>query len=936
MSPAYENPNERPGRTLHCTPLNLMNKTTNRMAQACAVTLAAVALLGNNPMALAVELTHLRCEYRDNPLGIDVAKPRLTWQLEDLKSEIRGQGQAAYQVLVASTPGLLAKDQGDLWDSGKVKSDRTTQIEYCGKPLASHQAAYWKVRVWDAHDRMSVSMDPATWSMGFSSQGEWRAKWIGRDDGVSSGPGNGDEKFLPATHLRKEFKLEKLPQRAVLYLTSLGVAEPHLNGSVVGADCLSPGWTDFNKRIYYRAYDVTGQLKAGPNVLGAVLGDGWYRGHLSIIGQNIYGKTTRLLAQLHLFFADGSSQVVSTDEAWKGGFGPILEADIYAGETYDARLEMSGWDKPGFNDAAWKPVDFGANVNPAIQANPGAPVRQTGEIEAVALTHPKPGLAVYDYGRNFSGWTRLKVTAPAGTRVVMRFAEMLNSDGTAYRKNLRAARAMDTYVCKGGGEETWEPRFTYHGFQYVEVEGLPEAAGSEAVLGIIAGSNLPLTGSFECSDAIMTRTAVNQRVTIRANLLDLPTDCPQRDERMGWTDYHEVVASTLYEADAASLLTKWVTDLVDARLPSGAYPMIAPDVHHFPWSPGWADSGVLIPWTMYFVYGDTRLVGRYYNEIAGQLEVYKKQSKDFVVEPIANALGDWLAPDMSTPKELIATALFARGAQAMAEMARALGKADAAAAFADLHRSIRMAFQKKFIAANGTIGSDSQGGYVLALAYDLLEPEQARQAADKLVAAIEKRGGHLSTGMVTTHLLLPVLSKAGRTDAAYHLLAQTTCPSWGYFLQMGATSMWERWDSKTEKGYHGDGMNSFNHANLGTCTEWFYRTVLGIDATEPGFGKLRLKPEPGGELTWARGHYDSPHGRIASEWKIENRQFVWNVTIPINTTAEVYVPAKDQTGVTESGKPAAQANGVKFLRMDNNAAVYAIGSGTYRFQSALP
>ena len=886
----------------------------------------------------AMSVANPRCEYRDNPLGIDVAKPRLSWVMEDRsqKSEVRGQRQTAYQVLVASSEKLLKKNQGDLWDSGKVNSDQSTQIEYSGKPLASHQFAYWKVRVWDSNDSMTVSKEPALWSHGLSSQADWRAKWIGRDDGQSSGPGNRDEKFLPATYLRKEFTLQKLPQKAMLYMTSLGVAEPHLNGGKVGVDFLSPGWTDFNQRIYYRAYDVTGQLKAGANVLGAILGDGWFRGHLSIIGQNIYGKQTRLLAQLHLFFADGSSQVVASDETWAGGFGPILEADIYAGETYDARMEIKGWDKPGFHGAGWKPVDLGTSVKPLIQANPGAPVRRTGELKTLAVTHPKPGLAVYDYGRNFSGWARLKVTAPAGTKVVMRFGEMLNPDGTVYRKNLRAARAADTYVCQGGREEIWEPRFTYHGFQYVEVEGLPKAAGPAALTGIIAGSDLRPSGNFECSDEIMTRTAANQRTTIRANLVDLPTDCPQRDERMGWTDYHEVVASTLYEQDAASLLTKWVTDLVDARLPSGSFPMIAPDVHHFPWSPGWADSGVLIPWTMYFVYGDTRLVGRYYHEIAGQLEVYKQNSKDFVIQPLPDALGDWLAPDMSTPKELIATALYARCAEVMAEMARALGKADDAAAFADLHRSIRAAFQKSFIAADGTIGSDSQGGYILALAYDLLEPEQARPAADKLIAAIEKRDGHLSTGMVTTHLLLPTLSKVGRTDVAYRLLAQTTCPSWGYFLKMGAASMWERWDAKTEKGYHASGMNSFNHANLGTCTEWFYRSVLGIDAAEPGFGKLCLKPEPGGNLSWAKGGYDSPHGRIGSDWKIDNHQFIWNVRIPANTTATVYVPAQAAAGVTESGKPASQAEGVTFLRMEKSAAVYAVGSGSYRFQSTLP
>jgi alpha-L-rhamnosidase len=851
---------------------------------------SVLGMLCSGAILNAAEVRDLRCEYRTSPLGIDIRSPRLSWVIE---SDSRGEIQTAYQVLVASSPNLLRHDKGDLWDSGKVKSDRSTQIEYLGRRLVSHQPAWWKVRVWGAK--------------------------------------NGKEKFLPATYLRKEFTLGRTPERAVLYITSLGVAEPHLNGSRVGEDYLSPGWTDFNKRVYYRAYDVTDRLKPGANAIGAILGDGWYRGHLSIIGQNIYGRQTRLLVQLHLFFADGSSQVIVSDESWKGTFCAVVEADIYAGETYDARKEFKGWDAPAFNDADWMPVDLGAKVNPTIQANPGAPVRRTGEISTVAVTRPKPGLAVYDYGRNFSGWARLRITAPSGTRIVMRFGEMLNPDGTVYRKNLRAARATDTYVCKGIGEETWEPRFTYHGFRYVEVEGLPLTAGPETLTGIIVGSSLPLTGNFECSDAIMTRTAANERCTIRANLVELPTDCPQRDERMGWMDYHEVVASTLYEQDAATLLTKWMADMVDARLPDGAFSMISPDVHRFPWSPGWADSGVLIPWTMYFVYGDTRLVSRYYHEIAGHLETYRTHSSGFVVQPVG--LGDWLAPDMSTPKELIGTALYARCAEVMAKMAQALGKAQDAAAFADLHRSVREAFQKKFVRPDGTIGSDSQGGYALAIAYDLLEPEQARQAADKLVAAIEKRDGHLSTGMVTTHLLLPALSKAGRTDIAYRLLAKTTFPSWGYFLNMGAASMWERWDAKTEKGFHPDGMNSFNHAKLGTCTEWFYRTVLGIDAAEPGFGKILLKPEPGGNLTWARGFYDSQHGRIGSDWKVENSQFVWNVRIPANTTAMVHVPAKEPASVTEAGKPLERVTDVKVVSRESSAVVVEIGSGTYEFRS---
>jgi alpha-L-rhamnosidase len=632
-----------------------------------------------------------------------------------------------------------------------------------------------------------------------------------------------------------------------------------------------------------------------------------------------------------VFYADGSSDIVASDGSWTAGFGPILAADLYAGETYDARLEADGWDRPGFANSDWRPVQAGTQLSPVVQAAPGAPVQCTGEIHPVAITRPKPGLAVVDFGRNFAGWMRLRISAPAGTKIAMRFGEMLNADGTVYRDNLRGARATDCYICKGAGAEVWEPRFTYHGFQYAEVEGLPAAPDPKTFTGIIVGSALPLTGSFACSNDIMTRTADNMRCTIRANLIDVPTDCPQRDERMGWMDYHEVAASTLYEQDAASLFTKWMADIADARLKDGGFSMIAPDVHRFGWSPGWADSSVLIPWTMYSVYADTRLCRRYYREMAGHVDYYQRHATTLVGPDVG--LGDWLAPDMSTPKPLISTALFAHGARNMSLMAQALGKADDAARYRQLFQEIRSAFQKKFIHPDGTIGSGSQGGYALALAYEVLDSDQIRQASEHLVAAIDARGGHLSTGMVTTHLLLPALSKVGRTDAAYRLFTQETYPSWGYFLKLGATSMWERWDGKTEKGYYEPSMNSFNHANLGTCSEWFYRTVLGIDSQGPGFQSIIIKPIPGGGLTWAKGHYDSPHGRISVAWSADGRGFDLNVGIPANTTALVFIPAADASAVQESGQRAAVSEGVTFVRQEGGNAVFSVGSGTYAFRA---
>ncbi len=878
----------------------------------------------------AAEVKLLRAEYRANPLGIDSPSPRLSWIVE---SDRRGDVQTGYQVLVASTPELLARQQGDLWDSAKVASDRQNQVEYAGKPLASHTACYWKVRVWDRDGQPSPWSQPALWSMGLLKPEDWQAKWIGYDQAPPAQ--SGGKTYWPATYLRKDFTLTRQPVWACLYVSALGEVEPRLNGRKVGSDFFVPGWTDYHKRVYYRCYDVSHDLHIGSNALGAILGDGWFRGNLSIIGQNIYGRKTRLLAQLQLRYADGSTGVIASDASWKAGTGPILQTDHYDGETYDARREIPGWDQAGYNDSAWHRVETGAELVPVVQAAPGAPVRATGELKVVKITEPRAGLSVFDLGQNFAGWVRLRVIAPAGTKIVMRFGEMLQPDGAVYRTNLRSARATDTYYCKGGGEEIWEPRFTYHGFQYVEVEGLPSKATSETLTGIVVGSDLPPVGSFKCSSGIINRLASNMRWTLRSNLFDLPTDCPQRDERMGWMDYHEVAPSALYEFDASTLLTKWVADIMDAKKADGGFSQISPDVHGFPWSPAWADSSVLIPWMMFRTYGDTRLAGRYYDQLAGHLEFYRTRCHDYVGPD--EGYGDWLALDSSTPKSLISTAQFARCTAAMVELAQALGKREEAAANRQLLQNIRKGFQKKFLHADGTIGSNSQGGYALALGFDLLDAEQIPRAAGCLVAAIEAKGDHLSTGMVTTHLLLPALSKGGRPDVACRLLAQKTFPGWGYFLEQGATSMWERWDSKTERGFHPDPMNSFNHANLGACTQWFYHDLAGIqcDPTAVGFKHIVIKPAAVGDLKWVHARYDSLYGRIVSRWQREGETLMFDVTIPANTMATVHVPAKAGTVVTESGKPAGQAEGVKFLRMDAAATVFDVGAGQYRFKSTI-
>ncbi len=1041
----------------------------------------------------------LRCEYLVDPLGIGEVQPRLSWMSE---CEQRGWKQTAYRLLVASSRALLDRESGDLWDTGRQESDRSTQIAYGGKPLTSRMRCYWKVRVWDGDGKASAWSDAAVWSMGLLEGSDWKADWIGWDAVPSAGKEAGEaaeelfvkaaswiwypagspaqsapvgqrffrrsfdvpagrkvksavvqgtadnafalmlngrrvlkgssfkncetaditaqirsgvntlaveasnlgdapnpagmicglrivfesgppltiltdsawrvsdrkdkdweksdyqdegwknarvlgkygcgpwgsfatgrpkkKRYLPSPHLRKEFAVAGKVSRASLYVTSQGVAEMRLNGKRVGDEFFMPGWTDYRKRIYYRTYDVTAMLRQGSNAIAGILGDGWFRGNISIKGQNQYGRKIRLLTQLHIDYADGRSETVISDPSWKASFGPILESDMQAGETYDARREMPGWDSVGFDDSKWASVDTGSDIKPLIQAYPGVPVRRTQELPTLKLTEPKAGAYVFDLGQNFSGWIRLKVSGEAGEKVVMRFGEMLNADGTVYTANLRSARATDTYILKGGGEEVWEPHFTFHGFRYVEIAGLSGKPTPDAVTGIVIHSDAPLTSSFECSNPLLNRLHSNIVWGQRSNYLEVPTDCPQRDERLGWTgDTQVFIRSGCYHQDVAAFFTKWMVDLVDTQTADGRFGNQAP-VFHGHGSPAWADAGTICPWTIYKVYGDTRLIGRHYEAMARFIDACRRKG----LKGPGGGFGDWLAVGSSTPKDLISAAYFGYSTSLMAEMAEALGKTQDAARYNKLFEEIRANFQKTFVKADGTIAGHSQTAYCLALHFDLLTGKQREQAAAHLVERIKAKNYHLSVGFVGVPILLPTLTEIGRSDLAYRLIQNKSYPSWGYSIEQGATTIWERWNSYTKKDGFGDvKMNSFNHYAYGSCSEWMFRSMLGIETDGAGFQRLTMKPALGEGVIWARGHYDSIHGRIGSNWKRDGRTFEWLVTVPANTTATVYVPAAKVTDVTESGRPAKNADGVTFLRTETDRAVFRVGSGQYAFAS---
>jgi alpha-L-rhamnosidase len=752
------------------------------------------------------------------------------------------------------------------------------------------------------------------------------------------GPWNSFAKtYLAATQVRKDFTLSQLPGRAVLYVTGQGLVEPHVNGAKVGGDCFLPGWTDYHLRLYYRAYDVTSRLQQGSNTLGAILGDGWYRGNCAFDGQNYYGTKTRLLAQLYLFYPDGPTQVIASDASWQGGFGPIREGDNQAGETYDARLELPGWDSPGFSNAAWTNVTTGAEISPIIQAHPAEPVRTNQVFAPVGITQPQPGLYVVNFGQNIAGWARLQVSnQPAGRRIVMRFGERLNPDGTVFRDNLTTALAMDTYICKGGGAETWEPRFTYHGFQYLEVQGFAQPPTANTFTAVSVRADLAEAGAFACSNGQINQIYSNMLWSVRDNYFDVPTDCPQRAERAGWCDGIEIMGTGMFNMQAESYFNKWSQDIVDtkARATQSDYGHQAPLVSDDGFAAGWQDSVVFVPYYLYQTYGDLRPAQRFYTNMVSHLAYYAANASGFIGPN--NGYGDWVSVDNSTPLTLISTAFYARCAGMMAEMAQALGKPSDAAAYGLLHTNICSAFQAGFVAADGTVGSGSEGGYALALGFHLLTPAQIALAKGKLAAAVSAQNGHPSTGMVTTHLLLPALTGIGRSDLAYQMLAKKDYPSWGYEIGVGATTIFELWNSVNVDGTvntNQDGMNSLNHANFGACAEWFYRDILGIDVLLPGFRGIIIAPQVGGGLTAAQGCYDSIQGPISNAWTFAGSLFNMNVAIPPNTTAQIWVPTTNASAITESGAPAASSPGVTYVGVSNNSAIYAVGSGNYVFSS---
>jgi alpha-L-rhamnosidase len=886
----------------------------------CLATVAAAA-------AAPPQVDRLRCEYLENPLGIDVAKPRLDWLM---RGDERGQRQTAYQVLVATTPELLKQDNADLWDSGPVESDRSIQIEYAGKPLPSHARCWWKVRVWDKDNRPTNWSKPAQWSMGILDPAGWQAKWIAYTKDL---PYDAQwTQSAPSPVFRKSFEIGQPIRSATVSVCGLGFYELHLNGGKVGDHVLDPAFTRYDRRALYVTYDVTGLLKQGQNAIGAMLGNGWYNSYARDawdFDKAPWRDRPTLLLQFRIVLADGTVQTVASDGSWRATIGPVVRDGIRNGEVYDASREMSGWDTPGYNDSSWGAAEVVAGPKGVLRAQmlPAAKIMET--ITPVAVTEPKPGVFVVDMGRNIAGWTRLKVAGPAGTRVVMRSGERLNPEGLLDASIIRmhvhsGTFQTDTYILKGQGTEVWEPRFTYNGFRYVEVTGFPGKPSVDNFRGMVIHTAFRDAGSFECSNDLLNKIQTLTLRSYRGNFADgYPTDCPHR-EKNGWTgDAHLAAEQAMYNFDNTAAYRKWMNDFADEQQPDGNLPGIVPTSGWgYQWGngPAWDSASVLIPWYLYQYCGDTRVLADHYEGMRRYVDYMTARSKDHLV---SHGLGDWVPANTETPVIVTSSGYYFIDAMIVSNTAGILNKADDFEKYQTLGLEIRSAFNAKLYKGNGIYANGSQTALSCAIYQALADYKERGLAVARLAENVKRNGYHLDTGILGAKYIFHALSANGQHELAYRIATQTTAPSYGDWIRRGATTLWEDW---------GDGA-SRNHIMFGDISAWFYQTLGGInlDPDEPAFKRTIIRPQPVGDLQWVRARHESPYGTVACQWRRSGKGLTVNVTIPPNTTAKVHVPAGSEQSVSESGGPASKAPGVEFLRMEDGAAVFAVVSGKYEF-----
>ena len=896
--------------------------------------------MGEAPHALRV--LGLSCESLQNPMAVDERIPMLSWQVD---GDGRDRRQSAYRIVVDTDRMHVNSGVGHEWDSGKVASDATLHVCYGGRPLRPRARHWWSVEVWDEHGQKSAPSEIAWWETGWMGEA-WPGCWLTR-------PGRGPEGVAPpaataydnewqalaVAHLRRSFFVDRPVLRARLYATALGVYEPRLNGRRVSPDVLSPGWTDYHRRVEHQAYDVTPLLQRGENVMGVLLGEGWYSGYIGFLRKRPaqhYGNEPQFRAVLDIELDDGERLRIVTDREWRFALGPHVFSDLLHGERYDARLEQQGWDRAGFDDSTWVQPGLSDGSQGAIEAARAPPIRVTRTLTAKKVHRAPDGSWVFDLGQNMVGRVQLTVRNLArGAAVRLQHAEALNEDGSVYVANLRSTRQEDVYVARGAPEEIYEPTFTVHGFRFVAVHGFPSEPELDTIVGKVIHNELPETSSFECSSPLLNQLYANIVWGQRGNFLAVPTDCPQRDERMGWTADAQLFARTAaYNMDIAAFFGKWLIDIRDAQSADGVFQNIAPCAP-FPGggAPAWGDAGVILPVFLFEFYGDTRLLRRCYPSMRAWMSYLERHNPSGIRNrELFQNFGDWLSIDADTPKVVLATAYYAWQAKLMVKAAIALGITEDAALFDALFSKIRAAFSEAFVAADGTVTGDTQTGYLLALFTGLISEPRDRAVAH-LVRNIESRGVRLTTGFIGARHLCPILTEFGHGDLAYRLALSESFPSWGYSVRQGATTIWERWDGWTpERGFQSPKMNSFNHFALGSIGEWLFEHVVGIgdDRSGDAFKRIRLRPTPGPGIDWCRGSYRSVRGLIESFWCIEGEDFIYECAIPANTTATLELPFRDTSQMDVDG--AAVGPRVAKSETEDGRTALVVGSGRYRIR----
>ncbi len=884
-----------------------------------------------------VKIQNLLTENLTNPIGLDVAVPRFSWQLLANK---RGVLQAAYEIRMGANSALLTKGKGIIWGTGKVNSDSSVHVTYSGVPLLSGKRYFWQVRVWDNDGQPSAWSETAFWQTALLSTADWKAKWI---EAPEPDPGQ-----QPSPLFRKQFTTGKKVQSATAYITSHGLYEAQINGQKVGDAFLTPGWTSYNKRLQYQTYDVTGLLKNGANAIGVTLGSGWYRGFIGFSGQNnFYGKKLSLLLQIDITYTDGSVDQIVSDGSWKTSTGAITASEIYDGETIDARLEKPAFATDGYDDSKWGAVTIDEKIGyGTLVATYNEPVRKHETFKAIHIFKTPLGEQVVDFGQNLVGWVVIKAKGSSGDKIKVWHAEVLDKLGNFYTTNLRAAKAEDEYILKGGGEEIFQPHFTFHGFRYIKIEGYPGELNPDDFTAVALYSDMKPTGSFSSNDALINQLQHNIQWGQKGNFLDVPTDCPQRDERLGWTGDAQVFSRTAtFNMNVNNFFAKWLKDVAADQNEAGSVPFVVPNVlgAGAVGSTGWADVSTIIPWNMYLAYGDKRILETQYASMKAWVGYMQSKTKNDLWNTGFH-FGDWLfyRPEDDndgraavTNKYLIAQCFYAHSTQLLINAASVLGKTDDVTTYTQLLQKIKTAFLNEYATPNGGLVSGTQTAYVLALNFDMFPENLRAQAAARLAENVESYDNHLTTGFLGTPYLCHVLTRFGYTNIAYKLLLQQTYPSWLYPVKMGATTIWERWDGiKPDSSFETPSMNSFNHYSYGAIGDWMYRAVVGIDTYADGVGYKHIKvmPHIGEGLTNASATLQTYYGELSSSWKVENGTTTLNVEIPANTTANIYVPAKTADAVTEGGVALPLVKDVQVTGLENGYVVVKVGSGKFHFE----